>query len=346
MNSKLERNKDQQKDQEQNKKKDIIILIKNLSKTYKDNKNLSKNKLALNDLNLEIERGKIFGLIGENGAGKSTLINILAKSVVKDSGSVFIDDINLDEEPKKFSMQVGIVPQEIIVDPFFPIEQSLKITSGYYGVKYDQKHIHEILKIMRLYEKRNNLPRQLSGGMKRRYLIAKAMVHNPKLLILDEPTAGVDIKLREDLWSYIKKLNQLGTTIIITTHYLQEAEELCDEIAFIDEGKIICVDKTKNLLKNFGDQYINIYFKNKINLSQIEQINKSISSNHPKFKNSISIYEDFVKINNNNNNQNELNDIMILIIEIIKNNQINIDHIETSRNSLEDVFRKIIKDKV
>lgn len=245
------------------------ILIKNLVKYY-GKKNTSDKLLALDNLDFSVPTGSIFGLLGPNGAGKSTLINILAGTVIKNSGTAKIMGVDIDDFPKKARSLIGIVPQEITFDSFFPLEQSLEFTAGYFGIKPHLRRTEEILKALSLWDKRNLLPRRLSGGMKRRFLIAKAMVHSPKLLILDEPTAGVDIELRTQLWDYVKELNKQGVTIIITTHYLAEAQELCDKIAFINHGKIIKQDSKENLLAELGTRHIDVEFNHPIKLKDLK----------------------------------------------------------------------------
>lgn len=241
------------------------ISIKNLTKCYAPEGTSNAHK-ALNNLSLDVPRGSIFGLLGPNGAGKSSLINVLAGTVIKTSGEVSIMGVDIDKTPKKARSLIGIVPQEIVFDSFFPIAQALEFTAGYFGIRTHLRKTEEILKALGLWDKKDSLPRQLSGGMKRRFLIAKAMVHSPKVLILDEPTAGVDIDLRNQLWDYVKKLNEQGVTIIITTHYLAEAQELCDEIAFINHGQIIKQDSKNNLLTELGTRHIDIEFHKPIKL--------------------------------------------------------------------------------
>ena len=254
---------------------EAAIYIKNLVKYY--GKSNSKDRyLALENLDFAVPQGSIFGLLGPNGAGKSTLINILAGTVLKTSGEVKIMGINIDECPKKARSLIGVVPQEIVFDSFFSIEQSLEFAAGYFGIKPKLRKTEEILRALNLWDKKDSKPQRLSGGMKRRFLIAKAMVHSPKVLILDEPTAGVDIELRTQLWEYVKKLNSQGVTIIITTHYLAEAQELCDEIAFINHGKIIKQDSKKNLLAELGGKYIDIEFKGAVKSEDIK-LPKSIT---------------------------------------------------------------------
>ena len=223
------------------------IEIKGLKKTYKKSRK-SPAKTALKGIALTIPQGPIFGLLGPNGAGKSTLINILAGLVIKSEGSAKICGYDIETQTRQARAAIGIVPQEIAMDVYFSPFQALELQAGYYGVPKPERRSEDILKALGLFEKRDAYVRQLSGGMKRRLLIGKALVHNPPVLILDEPTAGVDIELRRQLWEYVKELHARGTTIILTTHYLEEAEELCDQIAIIDQGQIIANDKTDVLL--------------------------------------------------------------------------------------------------
>ena len=216
---------------------------------------------ALDNVDLKIEKSKIYGLLGPNGAGKSTLINILAGLTNKTSGSIKALGIDQDLNPNLVKKMIGIVPQEIVLDVFFTLQEYLEFSAGYYGVRKKDRKTEEILSIMGLTQKANATSRDLSGGMKRRFLMAKALVHSPQILILDEPTAGVDINSRDKLWSYVKELNKSGITIILTTHYFQEAEKLCDEIAFINHGKIIKVDSTKNLINTLDSRLLEITVK-------------------------------------------------------------------------------------
>lgn len=227
---------------------DLAIEIKGLSKTYKKSKK-SPEKIALKSIDLEIKKGSFFGLLGPNGAGKSTIINTLAGLVKKTSGSVKIAGIDIDQDQQASKFKIGIVPQELIIDPFFNVRETLEIYAGYFGIAKSQRRTDEIIEALGLKDKAKSAPRSLSGGMRRRLLVAKALVHNPEILVLDEPTAGVDVELRNQLWNYVKKLNQNGTTILLTTHYLEEAEELCDEIAVINHGSVIACDRKENLMK-------------------------------------------------------------------------------------------------
>ena len=304
------------------------ILIKNLVKYY-GKEGEDGAHLALDNLDFLVPRGSIFGLLGPNGAGKSTLINILAGTVVKSAGEVSIMGVNIDEFPKKARSLIGIVPQEVTLDTFFPLEQALELTAGYFGIKASLRKTEEILKALSLWDKKHVLPRKLSGGMKRRFLITKAMVHSPKVLILDEPTAGVDIDLRTQLWEYVKELNKQGVTIIITTHYLAEAQELCDEIAFINYGKIIKQDSKKNLLTELGTRHIDVEFYNPIKLNELKISSKiqlkALSDNVLRFEFNVG----------ENNYSTLLKDISAIDQEI--------KDLHASQPDLEKIFRQIIK---
>ena len=228
------------------------IELIDLKKTYKASKK-APAKTALHGINLTIPQGSIFGLLGPNGAGKSTAINILAGFVNKSSGTARIMGYDIDAQTRQARASIGIVPQEIAMDVFFTPFQALELQAGYYGVPKSGRRTEEILAALGLANKRDAYVRQLSGGMKRRLLIAKALVHNPPVLILDEPTAGVDIELRRQLWDYVQELHKRGTTVILTTHYLEEAEALCDRIAIIHQGRIVA-NESKNLLLSRMDK--------------------------------------------------------------------------------------------
>ena len=230
------------------------IRIESLSKTY------AGGKVALNDVSFDVPRGQIFGLLGPNGAGKSTLINILAGLVVKTSGKVDIWGFDIDEHPRNAKRSIGVVPQEIIFDPFFTPSETLEIQAGLYGVTPPGRKTAELLAAMRLTDKANAYSRTLSGGMKRRLLVAKAMVHSPPILVLDEPTAGVDVELRRQLWDYVRKLHATGVTIVLTTHYLEEAEQLCDRIAIIHHGRVIANEPTRQLVSRAQEKAVVVTF--------------------------------------------------------------------------------------
>ena len=303
--------------------KNKIIDVKGLTKKYGN-----KGSLALDNIDLKIERGKIFGLLGPNGAGKSSFINILSGLSNKTSGKVLVCGIDLDKDPKTIRGNIGVVPQEINIDPFFTPLEIMNIQSGMYGVKKKQNKNLEILKNLDLHEKSNAYSRSLSGGMKRRLMVAKALVHSPTLLILDEPTAGVDVELRTKLWNYIRLLNKQGVTIILTTHYLKEAEILCDEIAVINNGKVIACDTKNNLLKLLNDKELIIEFSEKVN-SVPAKINKFVISKEEK-----KVVLKFKKS-------------QISTAEVIKafvGKKFKLKEITTKESDLEDIFIKLLKE--
>jgi ABC-2 type transport system ATP-binding protein len=225
---------------------DFAISVRGLNKVYRTR---SGHKRALVDVDLEIPRGTLFGLLGPNGAGKSTLINILAQLVRKTSGTAAVWGYDIDREPRMAASSIGVVPQELNIDPFFTPRELLDLQAGLYGVPKRERRTDEILAALHLADKAKAYARTLSGGMRRRLLVAKAMVHTPPVLVLDEPTAGVDVELRRQLWSYVKDLNRAGTTVLLTTHYLEEAEQLCDRIAIINHGRVIANDSTEGMLR-------------------------------------------------------------------------------------------------
>ncbi|MGV6804239.1 MAG: ABC transporter ATP-binding protein [Ruegeria sp.] len=226
---------------------DAAISLRGLRKTYRGAKG-QPEKHALKGIDIDIPRGSVFGLLGPNGAGKSTLINILAGLVIKTAGQVSIWGFDQDRNPRRSRAAIGVMPQELNLDPFFTPRGALEVQAGLYGVPKSQRRSDEILELVGLSDKAEAYARTLSGGMRRRLLLAKALVHHPKILVLDEPTAGVDIELRQMLWANVRKLNQQGMTIILTTHYLEEAQEMCDEIAIINHGEKVAQDSTANLL--------------------------------------------------------------------------------------------------
>ena len=222
------------------------IVFKNVSKNYKQLK-------AVDGISLTIEKGEFFGLLGPNGAGKSTLINMMAGLVKPSNGSIDVMGFNVNKEYQEARHSVGIVPQELVFDPFFNVREMLRFQAGYFGKdKLNDKWVDEVIERLDLSDKASTNMRKLSGGMKRRALIAQALVHRPPVIVLDEPTAGVDVELRQKLWSFIKELNNEGHTIVLTTHYLEEAEALCNRVAMMRSGKIVALDSTKNLLKEFS----------------------------------------------------------------------------------------------
>ena len=251
---------------------DYGIKIDGLNKTYYGN-SLQPAKEALIDINLNIPRGSFFGLLGPNGAGKSTIINIMAGLVIKSSGEVKVWDYDIEKEMRQARSSIGIVPQELNIDPFFSPREVLETQAGLYGVPKSERRTDEILSAVHLTDKADSYARSLSGGMRRRMLVAKAMVHSPPVLVLDEPTAGVDVELRQQLWSYIRGLRDQGTTILLTTHYLEEAEELCDQIAIINHGKLVTSQKTEDLLRSLDSKEFIVTLD--IRLTEIpEKLNK------------------------------------------------------------------------
>jgi len=303
-----------------------VLYVKNLNKTY--SKNSSKSINALKDLNLEVNEGEIFGLLGPNGAGKSTFINILAGTTIKSSGEVNVWGFNLDKNPRQVRASIGIVPQEVNVDPFFSPRKLLELQAGMYGIKKKDRITDTILKLVSLENQSESYTRSLSGGMKRRLLVAKALVHQPPIIILDEPTAGVDVELRGQLWDNVKLLNKQGVTIILTTHYLAEAEEMCDRIGILNKGKLVALDSTKNLLKRIQTKKVTFAVNKEVNIN-----NNSLNS---------------LKILSNSSNQliisYEKSELAINeIITFINKQHIVISDISTDDGDLEDVFLRLTK---
>ena len=229
------------------------IKIRGINKSY-------GNLQALDDIKLDIQKGEFFGLLGPNGAGKSTLIGIIGGLVHKDSGDVTVLGKDIIKNYRETKKSLGIVPQEITFDPYFTVRETLEMHSGYFGIEDNDEKIDELLNALSLTDKAEVGPRQLSGGMRRRLLIAKAMVHDPEIIVLDEPTAGVDVELRNNLWEYVINLNKAGKTIILTTHYLEEAEALCDRIAIMNKGNIVKVDTKENLINSIDKKLVKVRF--------------------------------------------------------------------------------------
>ena len=293
------------------------------------NKNFFKNSQkirALVNFDIQIKKGSIHGLLGPNGAGKSTFINILGGLVKKNTGNVSICGIDIDKNPKLSKFKIGIVPQELNIDPFFSPAELLELQSGLYGIPKKNRKTDEILENLKLFDQRNAYARTLSGGMRRRLLIAKALVHSPEMLILDEPTAGVDIDIRSSVWKYIRKINSLGTTICLTTHYLEEAEKLCDYITILDKGSVIKDDSKQNLLNLISIKTVNFILNNQITIP------KELNQYNPILKNNKLILS-----------YDKEKTSLKLIIKILNVNNIDFKEINTYESDLEDVFLKIIK---
>ena len=303
-----------------------VLSVKNLNKIYRDK---STNSIhAINNLNLDVQEGEIFGLLGPNGAGKTTFINILAGLVIKTSGDVIVWDFDLDKNPRQVRASIGIVPQEVNLDPFFSPRKLLEFQAGLYGIKKENRITEEILKLVSLEEQADSYARSLSGGMKRRLLIAKSLVHQPPIIILDEPTAGVDLELRNNLWKNMKLLNKQGVTIILTTHNLSEAEQMCNRIGILNKGNLVALDTTQNLLEKIKTKKI------------IFKLNKNVDPN---------IFVDpFIKVSSKNENEiavsYEKNNITTeKVIKLIQKQDLEIVDIYTEDADLEDVFIKLTK---
>ena len=294
-----------------------VLSVKKLNKIYR------KNIHALKDLNLEVKEGEILGLLGPNGAGKSTFINILAGVTDKTSGEVIVWGFDLDKNPRQVRVSLGIVPQEINVDPFFTPKKLLDLQAGLFGVKKKDRITDTVLDLVALKDKSNSYTRNLSGGMKRRLLIAKALVHKPPIIILDEPTAGVDVELRKNLWENIRSLRKLGVTIILTTHYLQEAEELCDRVGIIHKGNLIALDTTENMLNKIQTKTLKFEINKRIALDDMNNKDFNILTNT----------DSEFKIEYN---KQEFN--IQKIIKLLENQGIVIKDIKSEDPDLEDVF--------
>ena len=302
------------------------LKVEKLTKIYSQK---SSNQIkALNNLNLEVKEGEIFGLLGPNGAGKTTFLNILAGTVIKNSGTVNVWGYDLDKNPRQVRSSIGIVPQEVNLDPFFSPKNLLELQAGLYGIAKKDRITDTILKLVSLEKQANSYARSLSGGMKRRLLIAKAMVHRPPILVLDEPTAGVDVQLRKNLWSNVRTLNKQGVTIILTTHLMYEAQEMCNRIAILNKGNLIKLDTTENLLNSIKTKKIIFKVKkiNKINQKYLDGIKFSYDSNSE----ITALYE---------RKKHKIDEI----INKVKNAGIEIYDISTDEGNLEDVFLDLTK---
>ena len=302
----------------------IALSSENLTKVYSKSNKLKEEVLALKNLSLEVRQGEIFGLLGPNGAGKTTFINILAGTVMKSSGKVTVWGYDLDKNPRQVRACIGIVPQEVNFDPFFSPKKLLELQAGFYGVKKEDRITDSILETVSLDKQANAYTRSLSGGMKRRLLIAKAMVHQPPILFLDEPTAGVDVELRQNLWGNVKELNKLGITIVLTTHNLNEAQEMCDRIAIINKGNLVALDTTQKMLERIESKIIKFKVKDSKNFEKIKldgvkfaKSNGQITASYDKNK---------IKFDQ--------------IIEEVKNN-VEILDISTDEGDLEDIFLQV-----
>ena len=302
------------------------LKVEKLTKIY--SKKSSNEIRALNNLNLEVKEGEIFGLLGPNGAGKTTFLNILAGTVIKNSGNVNVWGFDLDKNPRQVRASIGIVPQEVNLDAFFSPKNLLELQAGLYGIPKKDRITDTKLNLVSLEKQSNSYARSLSGGMKRRLLIAKAMVHRPPILVLDEPTAGVDVELRKNLWSNVRALNKQGVTIILTTHYLHEAQEMCNKIAIIDKGNLITLDTTDNLLDSIKTKKI-IFKVRKINTINSENLN-GVKFSYNLNNEITALYE---------RKKHKIDEI----ITKVKDAGMEIHDISTDEGDLEDVFIQLTK---
>ena len=303
-----------------------VLTVKNLNKVY--SKNGSKQTHALNNLNLEVKEGEIFGLLGPNGAGKSTFINVIAGTVIKTSGEVNVWGFDIDRNPRQVRASIGIVPQEVNLDPFFSPRKLLDLHAGLYGIKKNERITDDILKLVALDAQGDSYARSLSGGMKRRLLIAKALVHQPPILFLDEPTAGVDVELRQNLWENVKILNNQGVTIILTTHYLTEAEEMCSRIGILSKGSLVALDSTKNLIDKIKTKIVTFSTDKVLNIESLNLDSLKILANKNQ-KITVSYEKNKIKIED-------------IIFQISKQN-VKILDITTDDADIEDVYLGLTK---
>ena len=305
---------------------DNQIVISDLSKVY-DN-----GFKALKNINLNIKKGEIFAMLGPNGAGKTTLISIICGVVIPSSGNVLVDNYDIIKDFRETRSRIGIVPQELTLEQFETVFNNVSYSRGLYGKKSNPKHIEKILKQLSLWDKKDLRLRQLSGGMKRRVLIAKALSHEPSILFLDEPTAGVDVELRQDMWRIVRSLREMGVTIILTTHYIEEAEAIADRVGVINQGEIIIVDQTKELLKKMGTKKLTIELQEKILLipEKLEKYNLTIGNN----KMSLDyIYKVDAKRTGITN-----------LLQDLKDAGLKLSDLKTEQNSLEKVFVSLVRE--
>ncbi len=303
-----------------------ILKISNVSKVY------SNKFQALDSLSLKINKGEIFALLGPNGAGKSTLINTVCGILNFDEGTITVNELDIKKQYRKARSLIGIVPQELNLEAFETIWDNVNYSRGLYGKPPNHSYIEKLLRELSLWDKKDNKLRELSGGMKRRVLIAKALSHEPKVLFLDEPTASVDVELRKDMWEVVKRLKQEGVTIILTTHYIEEAEEIADRVGIINNGKIILVDEKNRLIKKLGQKILKIEVNTKIN-----NIPKSLESYN------LEINEDGSIITYIYDTKSEQTGIIALLTEL-KNNGIQLKDITTEQSSLESIFLNLLKE--
>jgi ABC-2 type transport system ATP-binding protein len=305
---------------------DNQITINNLSKTYDNGFN------ALKNINLNIKRGEIFAMLGPNGAGKTTLISIICGIVTPSSGKIMVDNFDIIEDYRETRSRIGLVPQELTLEQFETVFNNVSYSRGLYGKKPDPSHIEKILKQLSLWDKKDQRLRQLSGGMKRRVLIAKALSHEPKILFLDEPTAGVDVELRQDMWKIVESLRKTGVTIILTTHYIEEAEAIADRVGVINQGEIIVVDKTKELLKKMGHKKLTVELQ-----EEISEIPKSLE------KYDLTLGNNKMSVDYTYNVQAKQTGITNLLQDL-KDAGLKLKDLKTEQSTLEKIFVNLVRE--
>jgi len=302
------------------------IVINNLSKIYDNGFN------ALKNINLNIKKGEIFAMLGPNGAGKTTLINIICGIVSSSSGKITVDNFDIIDDYRETRSRIGLVPQELSLEQFETVFNNISYSRGLYGKKPDPNHIEKILKQLSLWDKKDLSLRQLSGGMKRRVLIAKALSHEPEILFLDEPTAGVDVELRQDMWKIVKSLRKTGVTIILTTHYIEEAEAIADRVGVINQGEIIVVDKIEELLKKMGHKKLTVEFQEKINKVPkiLEKYNLILGNNKMSVDYTYSVQTEQTGITN--------------LLQDLKDAGLKLRDLKTEQSTLEKIFVNLVRE--
>jgi len=302
------------------------IIIKNLSKVY-DN-----GFSALRDINLEIKKGEIFAMLGPNGAGKTTLISIICGIVKPTMGTVLVEGFNIIDDYRETRSKIGLVPQELTLEQFETVFNNVSYSRGLYGKKPDPLHIEKVLKQLSLWDKKNLILRQLSGGMKRRVLIAKALSHEPQILFLDEPTAGVDVELRQEMWKVVKSLRETGVTIILTTHYIEEAEAIADRVGVINQGEIIIVEQKKELLKKMGQKKLIVELQHELDLvpEKLKKYNLIIGSNKMSLNYTYNLREKQTGITN--------------LLQDMKDSGLKLRDLKTEQSNLENIFVSLVRE--
>ena len=302
------------------------IIINNLTKVYDNGFN------ALKNINLNIKKGEIFAMLGPNGAGKTTLISIICGIVKPSSGKVTVEDFDIIEDYRETRSRIGLVPQELTLEQFETVFNNVSYSRGLYGKKPDPKHIEKVLKQLSLWEKKDLILRKLSGGMKRRVLIAKALSHEPKILFLDEPTAGVDVELRQEMWKVVKSLREIGVTIILTTHYIEEAEAIADRVGVINQGEIIIVEQKKELIKKMGRKVLSVELQEEIQdiPESLKKYNLIIGNNKMSLVYTYNLEEKQTGITN--------------LLQDIKDSGLKLRDLKTEQSNLEKIFVTLVRE--